>query len=250
MGINLGLSFGLLIAILLGTAYLSLERMQRMNGSLQQALNEDLLELQLAQEGLRYSSENSRITMQIFLVQQQEVIDQLLARRAENTRRISALLPALEARCQSGEEKRLMETLKQTRTAYVDSYQRALHLLLQEKKKAAATDVIVQEATPALFRYHAAWEEFLRFQLEDVKKTSEQGQRQYATAERIMLLFILLVGGLAGAIAIVATRKVARVVTSRLRVQEKIYKLNAELERESPSAPRNCNAAKTSCALL
>jgi len=46
-----------------------------------------------------------------------------------------------------------------------------------------------------------------------------------------MLLFILLMGVLAGAIAWLATRKVAREVRSRIRMQEKVSELNTELEQ-------------------
>jgi ABC-type multidrug transport system fused ATPase/permease subunit len=224
------MSFALLIIILLGTAYLTLQRMQRMNASAQDTLNEGLLELRLGQEALRYSNENSRITMQIFLLQRQEEIDGLLARRAENTRQISSLLAALQPHCQSAEEKRLLEKVKQTRGLYVDSYRRALHLLLTEKNRAAATEVMVQETTPALDRYHAAWDEFLRFQKEQVSLASEQSEQRNATGRRITLVFILLMGVLAVAIAWLATRKVAREVTSRIRMQEKVSELNSELE--------------------
>src|ERR1039458_8037789 len=41
---GLGLSFALLIAILLGTAYLTLHRMQRLNASTLDALNDSLVE--------------------------------------------------------------------------------------------------------------------------------------------------------------------------------------------------------------
>ena len=228
---GLGLSFALLIAILLGTAYLTLHRMQRLNASTLDTLNESLLELQLGQEALRYSSENSRNTMQIFLLQRQEEIDLLLTRRAENSRHISALVAALEAHCESDEEKRLLATVKQTRGPYVDSYLRALHLLLTEKNRAAATEMMVQQTTPALFRYHAAWDEFLRFQKEQVKLASEQSKQDYAASQRTMLLFILIMGVLAGAVATVATRKVAREMTSRIRMQEKVCELNTGLEQ-------------------
>ena len=228
--VGVGMSFALLIIILLGTAYLTLQRMQRMNASAQDTLNEGLLELRLGQEALRYSNENSRITMQIFLLQRQEEIDGLLARRAENTRQISSLLAALQPHCQSAEEKRLLEKVKQTRGLYVDSYRRALHLLLTEKNRAAATEVMVQETTPALDRYHAAWDEFLRFQKEQVSLASEQSEQRNATGRRITLVFILLMGVLAVAIAWLATRKVAREVTSRIRMQEKVSELNTELE--------------------
>jgi diguanylate cyclase (GGDEF)-like protein len=227
---GLGMTFAVLIIILLGTAYLTLHRIQHMNASVQDTLNEGLLELQLGQEALRYSSENSRITMQIFLEQRQEVIDKLMGRRAENTGKISALISALEPYCESGEEKRLLETVKEARASYVDSYLRALHLLLNEKKKATATELMVQETTPALFRYHAAWDEFLRFQKEEVKLASEQSKQHETTAQRTMLLFVLIMGGLAGAIAIFTTRKVTRVVSSRIRMQEKVCGLNTQLE--------------------
>lgn len=227
---RLGMSFALLIVILLGTAYLTLHRTQRLNASTQDDLNESLLQLQLGQEALRYSSENSRITMQIFLVQGQEEIDGLLARRAENTRQISALVAALETHGNSGEEKRLLETVKQTRGPYMDSYLQALHLLLSEKNRAAATEVMVQQTIPALFRYHAAWEDFLWFNNEQVRVANEQSKQRETTARRIVLAFILIMGVLAAAIAWLATRKVAREVASRIRMQEKICELNTELE--------------------
>ncbi len=231
VGMKLGLAFGLLIAILLGTAYLALDRLQIMYAGLEEELSESLLELQTAQDGLRYSNENGQLTMELFLVQREEVIDQLLARRAENSRKISALMPPLEVRCGSDEEKRRLQTVKETRAAYVDSYQQVLHLFLTEKKRGAAAEVMVGQTTPALFRYQAAWDEFLRYQLAEVKRASKQSKQQYATAGRLMLLFILIVGGVAAAIAIVAIGKVARVVTSRIRVQDEFYNLKAELEQ-------------------
>ena len=108
VGKRLGTSLLVLITILLAASYLTLDRMQRMNASARDTSNESLLELRLGQEALRYSSENSRITMQVFLMQRQEVIDELLGRRAENTRKIATIISALEPLCESAEEKRLL----------------------------------------------------------------------------------------------------------------------------------------------
>ncbi len=227
---GLAMSFALLIFFLLGTAYLTLQRIQHMNASAQDEFNESLLQLQLGQEALRYSSENSRITMQIFLLQRQEEIDQLLPRRAENTRQISTLMAALGTHCNSAEEKRLLAAVEQARGPYVNSYLRAIRLLLTGKNRAAATEVMVQETTPALFRYHAAWDEFLRYQKEQVRVASEQTKERDASGRRIVLLFILGMGVLAGAIGWLATRKVAREMTWRIRTQEKLSELNTELE--------------------
>lgn len=231
VGTRLGVTFGLLIAILLGTAYVALDRMQRIYAALAEKSAESLLELQLGREALRYSNENSRITMQIFLVQSSEVIDQLLARRAENSRKISALLSRLQATCVSDEAQLRLQDVYETRTIYVDSYQDVLRLLLTEKNRSAAAEVMVAQTTPALFRYHAAWEDFARFQYDEVKEVSIQGVKQHATTRRIMLVLEFMVALLAGSIAIVSTRKVARVVNSRIRMQQEVYRLNAELEQ-------------------
>jgi diguanylate cyclase (GGDEF)-like protein len=104
-------------------------------------------------------------------------------------------------------------------------------LQLAEKNRAAATEVMVQQTTPALFRYHAAWDEFLRFQKEQVKLASEQSKQDYAASQRTMLGFILIMGVLAGAVAVFATRKVAREMTSRTRMQRKVSELNTGLEQ-------------------
>ena len=231
VGKILGISFLALIAILLVTACVTLDRMQRMNTSAQDTLNESLLELQLAEDGLRYSGENSRTTMQAFLVQRPEVIDELLAQRAENSRKISALISALEPHCRPGEETRLLETVKETRAAYVDSYQRAIHLLLNERKRDAATEVMIEQTTPALYRYHTAWDEFLRFQKEQVSLASEHSKQQYASARRIALVFILIAGVLAGAVALITTHKVTHLVTSQIRMRNEVNRLNSELEQ-------------------
>jgi diguanylate cyclase (GGDEF)-like protein len=230
-GRKLVLWFGLLIVILLGTAYLALDRMQRMNIGAERTLDESLLKLQLGQEALRYSSENSRITLELFLVQRAEIVDELLARREENSRRVSALLPVLEAQCESSEEKRLLEAVKQAREPYTKSYKRTLQLLLTEKEKAAAIDVMLEETNPALFRYHAAWDGFLRLQQDRGRSASEQMRQHEAIAWRIMLVFIFVMGVVAGGIAWGSVRKVARVANSRIRVQHEVSKLNAELEQ-------------------
>ena len=141
--------------------------------------------------------------MELFLVQRPEVINPV-ARRKENSRKIAVLTSALESRCKPGEETRLLESVKETREVYVDSYQRAIQLLLEEKKRDAAREVMVQQTTPALYRYHSAWDEFLRFQKEEVELASEHSKQQYAAARRIALLFILMAGVLGSAVAWIA----------------------------------------------
>ncbi len=57
-------------------------------------------------------------------------------------------------------------------------------LLLNKRKRDAATEVMIQQTTPALYRYHTAWDDFLRFQKERVLLASEHSKQQYASIIR------------------------------------------------------------------
>ena len=120
--------------------------------------------LQLAREALTLSNRNSRITMEIFLVQDRELTAMLLAERSENTKKISGLVANITSRCESGNEKERLSAVEGLRKPYIDSYLRAIHLLVDEGKHDAAVTVMVNETLPALLKYHAAWNEFVDFQ--------------------------------------------------------------------------------------
>ena len=227
---KLGLYFGVLIAILLGIGYLALDHVGRANTRLERVLDNSLAELQLAEEGMRYSNDNSRIVLQFFLVRDNGVIEQMLARRAENSMRVSAILSELATRANSPKEEQLLRAVQETRSAYIDSYQRVLRLLLKENQPDTARTLMVQQTTPALSRYHAAWEEYWRYQVEQVKGANEQNRQQYDATRRLTVIFILIGGGLSTLIAMIATRAVVHVVNSRIRMQEEVHTLNAELE--------------------
>ena len=128
--------------------------------------------LQWAREAFSYSSRNSRITMEIFLLNDKRLIDPLLANRANNTQNISELVAKLEVQCNSEQEKQLLAAVNNARTPYVASYLKALHLLLDEDKQEAARAIMVQETTPDLFKYHDAWNSFVQFQMEEMDKAA------------------------------------------------------------------------------
>ena len=236
VGRKLALAFGLLIATFAwnGLSGAGLHAAHVCPAWTSVSLTEAMLELQRSQDGLRYSSENGRIIAELFLVQQPEVIQQLLARRAENSRKISALIPLLASRnANRTEEKRLLENGERNQERLCGELPASfLRLLLTEKKRDDAAQVMVEQTTPALSRYHAAWDEFLRFQFDQVRDVSEQGKQQHINTRRIMLI-LDSIGGCAGHrhSFVVTTRKVSLIVTSRIRAQEEVYKLNTELEQ-------------------
>jgi len=215
----------------MGIGYLGLSRMNQINANLSEVLGRNWTTLQLSREALAYSTRNSRITMEIFLLNDKWEIDPLLKSRAQNTQKISELVTTIESQCDSPEEKQLLDAVKDARAPYVASYLRALHLLVAEGKQDAARAIMVAETTPALFKYHSAWENFVRFQMDEVDRAAKESRARYATARALVLLLIVLAVFIATSIALFATRRMAREMSTRILAEREVRELNAELER-------------------
>ena len=188
VGTKLGLAFGLLIAILIGIGFFAVRRMDQINADLLSDLADQRVKLQLAREALAYSSQNSRITMEIFLLNEKRHIDPLLATRAANTQSITELVSKIERQCDTPAEKQMLAAVKGARAPYVQSYLRALHVLLDEHKVEAARSIMVQETTPALFKYHAAWAAFLKLEMDEMDQGWQREQRSIRENPRLRLL--------------------------------------------------------------
>jgi len=204
--------------------------MKEIDGSLGDITGRRSDKLQLSREALRLSNRNSRITMEIFLVQDRAQTNLLLARRAAITKKITALVAEITSRCESAEERQRLSAVGATRKPYVDSYLRALHLLVDERKRDVAVAVMVNETLPALVKYHAAWEEFVDFQRDQMIIANKQAEVEYAKARRLAYLLIVLAVGFALAIALFTTRETAREIATRIDAQKEVSKLNAGLE--------------------
>lgn len=231
IGLKLGAAFGVLIAILIGIGILGLSRMHQVNADFEDVLGRRFVKLQLAREALMYSNGNSRITMQIFLLNDKRLIEPLLIRRAQNTQKISDLVAKLERHCDSPEDKQLLAAVEGTRTPYVQSYLRALHLLIDEKQPEAARAIMIQETTPALYKYHGAWSKFLQFQLDQIERAANESRGHYGRARTIVLLLILLAVVVAAAIAFFVTLKMTEEMRTRALAEQEARILNAKLEQ-------------------
>jgi diguanylate cyclase (GGDEF)-like protein/PAS domain S-box-containing protein len=181
--------------------------------------------------------------MEIFLLQDRAQTNVLLATRAENTKKISALMAEITRRCESAEEKQRLSAVEATRKPYIDSYLRALHLLLDERERDAAVAVMVNETLPALVKLHAAWEEFVDFQRDQMIIANKQAEVEYAKARRLAYLLIVLAVAVALAITLFTTRETAREITARIDAQKEVSKLNASLEEKVMQRTRQLSEA-------
>jgi diguanylate cyclase (GGDEF)-like protein len=238
---HMGLSFGLLICIMFGVACWVSYQSAASERLLQASLAQRSGKLQLVYDALQYSNANSRLTMQALL--QKSASPQLLNDRARNSAQISERIAALEQHCDSQEEKQLLLSVNRERARYVELYLQALSLL-SERNTARAEVVMLQQATPALFAYRAAWQEFAWFELGQIKKAADQNAERHIKIRHIGLTLQLLSGLITAAIAVFTTSAMIRDLKLRTHMQWKLSGLNAELEQRVTKRTRELASAE------
>ena len=228
--LRLGVAFAVLIALLAGIGEFGLRRMQTIDETLGDITGRLLTDLELARRAVAISNDNDRIVMQIVFVKNGALVETLLATRSENSKEITRLVEESERRCDSEKEKQLLSAVKRTRKPYLESYLRAIHLLVDEGKHDEAEAVIVNETLPAIRKYHAAWNEFVEFQNNEVDVAAKQAQVDYARAHRLVVLLVVLAIAVALVIAVFTIRDTAREIAARTDAEKEVNKLNASLE--------------------
>src|SRR3989440_279892 len=228
IGVRLGAVFTFLIVVLVGVGWLGLNRIAQIDTNMEKVVSTRWDKLHLSSEALNYSTLNNRITMQIFLFEEREEIDPLLARRAENSEKITGLIVKLEAGLESDRERELLAATKEARMPYVESYKRALDLLVNQRKYEEARATIVRETLPRLVEYHRAWNAFTQFEGEQMGQAVEDTDATDAAARRLALFLIALALAVTAAIAVFVTRSMMRDVRRRERTEAALQRVLAD----------------------
>jgi signal transduction histidine kinase len=218
--VYLSLAFGVLAALLIAAGDLGLRRMDSIEAGLRGTMSEQWIKLRLTREANSYSNRNSRITIEIFLLEDRKQIDALLVGRAENTRKISDLVADLKGHCKSNDENRLLAAVEDARGPYIDSYLRALHLLNDEGDRKAAVSVMVGQTAPALQRYLDAWDRFVRFQVDQLEQETQRSKTDYAAARRLAMLILVFAVVAPCSIALFGIRRLVKEITIRMRDEQ------------------------------
>ncbi|WP_420237474.1 ATP-binding protein [Telmatobacter bradus] len=223
--VHLGLTFSLLLAILILVGDLGIRRMDRINADLQDMVGRQWSKLRLAREAVELSNRNSRITMEILVVKDRKRMVPMLVARAENTAKISVLLSDIKKQCRSEKEGQLLAMIEKTRGSYVNSYLQSLRLLVDENNADAAAVVMVQQTTPALFKYQAAWDEFERFEDDQLEIAAHESRMRYSSARHLSLFMFVVAVVVAGAISLLAMRRMIMDSTVRLQNEKEALRV-------------------------
>ncbi|HSI86034.1 MAG: PAS domain S-box protein [Candidatus Methylacidiphilales bacterium] len=259
--LRLILAFCLLAAVVAAVALLGISHLRKLNRQMENDIYDRWQEVQLSHEAYSLSTENSRLTILVFLLQDKELIQQMLAERSGNTDRISELSKILDARLDSPEEKAKFAVVKQTRVRYVESYKKALELLLAKNRGEEAKRMMVEVVTPNLVQYYRAWLDFENEESRQVGLAVEQSRNDYLASQNKILITLLLAVVLTAMIGSSTIWRTTREVTVRLQaeaalrqahdqLEQRVQERTAELERSNQALQQEIAERKRAVELL
>lgn len=227
----LGVCFAVPIVIMMGVGYWASNRVLSVDHAVDQKIESRLAKLGKIHRVVRYSNENNAITTRLFFERDPASQHDVLARRDENSRQVAGIIASLVAQSDSQRERQLLTTVQETRAPYQNSYRYALKVLLEDKDKAAAQNVMLGRVMPELYTYRIAWDNLALFEMEQIKTINEEGEVIDHTTRHVALTIVWLAAILAAGIAAFATSRIVADAKARARMQEELRSLNAMLEQ-------------------
>ena len=206
IGTRLGVLFGsfLLVTVMMGG--IGLGWLGRLNANTTAELQRRFNTTKLTNDTIANSTDNARITMQLFETTDPETERKLNEQNDAISHNIGVAVAEIEKSLSSKQEQDLFELVTQNRNAYVGARQRAKKLLA-DKKRDEAMAALMNEVIPALTVYRASWVKFIDLQSDAVQKSIKESADAYSKGRRVALLVFVLTLLLAasGAFAITKT---------------------------------------------
>jgi methyl-accepting chemotaxis protein len=236
IGTRLGVLFGIILLWLIGAGFIGLNWLANLNARTSNTLEERFNIAKLSNDTVAHSTDNARITFQLFETADPEEEAKLNAENDAISRQIGEDVQRIEKSMSSAREREVFENVAQNRTAYVEARSKAKKLLL-EKKHDQGIAVLTQEVIPALALYRASWVKFIDLQAETIQQTIKEDSSAYAWGLRVAvtLLVITLVVSAMGAFVI--TRSITVPIASVVKHAENLAA--GDLTQEIPVTGRS-----------
>jgi PAS domain S-box-containing protein len=231
LGARLGLSFGLLIAMLLSVGWVGIRQLHRADQALAEMVDGQWQDVQLSRRAQSLSNDNNRLTMQVFMANASE-IDVLMIERASNSEKIAQLIEKLRSRVGSKAEAERLDVVVKKRIPYTESYKSALRLLIVDKNANAARAVMINQTLPRLIEYRDAWNAYVDYQGHEMDLAREANAVSGVRTRETTVLLTALAVLFAIAIAIFVTRNVISHVSKLKRADEALRQAHDELEEK------------------
>jgi methyl-accepting chemotaxis protein len=207
IGTRLSIQFGFILLILVTFGGFGLSWLSRLNTRITTDLETRFQITKLSNDTIANSTDNARITMQLFETTDPAQEQKLNEQNDAISREIGEAVARIEKNLNSPQERDLFEAVTQNRNAYVAARKKAKDLLTG-KKRDQALAVLSNEVIPTLTTYRASWVKFIDLQSESVQRSIQESSDAYAKGRQAAMLFLVFVLIIAASSAIFVTRSI------------------------------------------
>ena len=218
IGTKLGGLFGSFLLVMAVLGVLELNWLGRLNTRTTTELHNRFDTTKLTNDTIANSTDNARITMQLFEITDPQQENQLNEVNDAISQKIGEAVGQIEKSLSSQEERDVFAVVTQNRNAYVGARNKAKALLAQSglatdlptqrKKRDQAMAVLNDEVIPALTVYRASWVKFIDLQSNAVQRSIKESADAYNRARLVALVVFVVILILAAAAAFAVTRTI------------------------------------------
>ena len=221
ISLRLSLGFGLLVVLLLAVAYLGLSGMARMNQEMDLMVKDRYAKVVLATRIDQEVNHIARYMRNAILSETQEQAKEEEDRILEARKRIGESLTAIEPLIKLEKGKAILQSIKDTRSAFIAGQNRVLQLV-HEGKRPEAGRYLLTELQPVLKAYNANVQSLVDFQGELMAKAGEDAQTHYDAARQTMMGLTLCAIVLAIGTAFWVIRSITRPLSQAVTVANRL----------------------------
>ncbi|HTS57275.1 MAG TPA: MCP four helix bundle domain-containing protein, partial [Terriglobales bacterium] len=207
IGSKLGGLFGSFLLVLAVLGLLELNWLGNLNAKTTAELHNRFNTTKLTNDTIANSTDNARITMQLFETTDPEQETKLNEQNNAISQKIGEAVGEIEKSLSSQEERDLFAVVTQNRNAYVGARNKAKALLAQKKRDQAMAS-LNDEVIPALTVYRASWVKFIDLQSGAVQHSIKESADSYNRARLVALVVFVVILILAAAAAFAVTRTI------------------------------------------
>jgi len=221
VGARLALGFGVLLALMLGLAAVTLVKLAAIGSNTEVILTEEWVKADAAHQLNTLVRGNAARTLELFVAADPAQRERIKARIAQNRQEVTALLEGLQAKVRRPEGKALLEKIVETRTRYVASFTRVA-AELDAGRLYEAQQVVNGETLPALeeLRTHVGALLTLQKHLVDERGATIEAQIKFTRLLIVACTLGALVFGVLCALWL--TRTITRPLAAAVAVAEKV----------------------------
>jgi methyl-accepting chemotaxis protein len=209
IGTRLGVLFGSMLLVLSVLGALELNWLGQLNAKTTAELLTRFNTTKLTNDTIANSTDNARITMQLFETKNPEVERKLNAENEAIHQEISVAVAEIEKSLSSRQEREMFDIVTKNRDTYTAARARAKDLLTANKRDQAMA-ALMDEVMPDLAAYRASWIKFIDLQSDAVQRSIKESADAYSRARRLALLVFIVTLLLAATSALVITRTITR----------------------------------------